>query len=66
MIWRPFQIIFFYIFAKIIIRYFPSPALPQEQFLWAGLKSEVIMAGKRGWKAENYYEEAMKREVKKH
>ena len=34
--------------------------------LWAWLKSEVIMAGKRVWKAENYYEEAMKREVKKH
>ena len=36
------------------------------RFLWAWLKSEVIMAGKRVWKAENYYEEAMKREVKKH
>ena len=41
-------------------------AAPVEQFLWAWLKSEVIMSGKRVWKAENYYEEAMKREVKKH
>ena len=37
-----------------------------EQFIWAWLKSEVIMAGKRVWRAENYYEEALKREVKKH
>ena len=45
---------------------FQYNGLTLEQFLWAWLKSEVIMAGKRVWKAENYYEEAMKREVKKH
>ena len=43
-----------------------AAGLALERFLWAWLKSEVIMAGKRVWKAENYYEEAMKREVKKH
>ena len=46
--------------------FFQYNGLTLEQFLWAWLKSEVIMAGKRVWKAENYYEEAMKREVKKH
>ena len=47
-------------------RVFQYNGLTLERFLWAWLKSEVIMAGKRVWKAENYYEEAMKREVKKH
>ena len=37
-----------------------SRVLDRETVSW------VIMAGKRVWKAENYYEEAMKREVKKH
>ena len=46
--------------------FFQYNGLTREQFLWAWLRSEVIMAGKRVWKAENYYEEAMKREVKKH
>ena len=46
--------------------FFQYNGLTLEQFLWAWLKSEVIMAGKRVWKAENYYEEAMKCEVKKH
>ena len=46
--------------------FFQYNGLTLEQFLWAWLKSEVIMAGKRVWKAENYYEEALKREVKKH
>ena len=46
--------------------FFQYNGLALERFLWAWLKSEVIMAGKRVWKAENYYEEAMKREVKKH
>jgi hypothetical protein len=46
--------------------FFQYNGLTLERFLWAWLKSEVIMAGKRVWKAENYYEEAMKREVKKH
>ena len=41
--------------------FFQYNGLTLEQFLWAWLKSEVIMAGKRVWKAENYYEEAMKR-----
>ena len=47
-------------------RFFQYNGLTLERFLWAWLKSEVIMAGKRVWRAENYYEEAMKREVKKH
>lgn len=42
--------------------FFQYNGLTLEQFLWAWLKSEVIMAGKRVWN----YEEAMKREVKKH
>ena len=46
--------------------FFQYNGLTLEQFLWAWLKSEVIMAGKRVWKAENYYAEAMTREVKKH
>ena len=46
--------------------FFQYNSLTLEKFLWAWLKSEVIMAGKRVWKAENYYEEALKREVKKH
>ena len=40
--------------------------LTLEQFLWAWLRSEVVLAGRRVWKAENYYEKAMKCEVKKH
>lgn len=40
--------------------FFQYNNLPLEKFLWAFLKSEVIMAGKRVWKAENYYEEAEK------
>ena len=43
--------------------FFQYNGLTLERFLWAWLKSEVIMAGKRVWKAENYYEEAMKREA---
>ena len=46
--------------------FFQYNGLTLERFLWAWLKSEVIMAGKRVWKSENYYEEALKREVKKH
>ena len=46
--------------------FFQYDGLTRARFLWGWLKSEGIMAGKRGWKAENYYEEAMKREVKKH
>ena len=38
-----------------------SRVLDRETVSWV-----CIMAGKRVWKAENYYEEAMKREVKKH
>ena len=34
--------------------FFQYNGLTLEQFLWAWLKSEVIMAGKRVWKAENY------------
>jgi len=37
--------------------FFQYNGLTLERFLWAWLKSEVIMAGKRVWKSENYYEE---------
>ena len=33
--------------------FFQYNGLTLERFLWAWLKSEVIMAGKRVWKAEN-------------
>lgn len=46
--------------------FFCYNGLTLEKFLWAWLKSEVILAGKRVWKVENYYEKAMKCEVKKH
>ncbi len=46
--------------------FFRYNGLTLEKFLWAWLRSEVILAGKRVWKAENYYEKAMKREVRKH
>ena len=39
--------------------FFQYNGLTLERFLWAWLKSEVIMAGKRVWKGENYYEEAI-------
>ena len=34
--------------------FFQYNGLTPEQFLWAWLKSEVIMAGKRVWRAETY------------
>ena len=34
--------------------FFQYNGLTLERFLWAWLKSEVIMAGKRVWRAENY------------
>lgn len=46
--------------------FFQDNGLTLEQFLWAWLRSEVVLAGRRVWKAENYYEKAMKCEVKKH
>ena len=46
--------------------FFQYNGLTLERFLWVWLKSEVIMAGKRVWRAENYYEKALKSEVKKH
>lgn len=46
--------------------FFQYNGLTLEQFLWAWLRSEVVLAGRRVWKAENYYEKAMKCEVKKH
>lgn len=46
--------------------FFQYNGLTLEKFLWAWLKSEVLLSGKRVWKAENYYEEAVKKEAKKH
>ncbi len=46
--------------------FFQYNGMTLERFLWALLKSEVIMAVNHVSKAENYNEEAMKREVKKH
>ena len=37
-----------------------------ERFLWAFIKSELLFAGHRVWKAENYYLTAIQKEAKKH
>lgn len=44
--------------------FFQYNGLTLEKFLWAWLKSEVLLSGKRVWRAENYYEKAL--EAKKH
>ena len=44
--------------------FFQYNGLTLEKFLWAWLKSEVLLSGKRVWRAENYYEKAL--EVKKY
>ena len=35
--------------------FFQYHGMTLERFLWVWLKSEVLMAGKRVWKSENYY-----------
>lgn len=37
-----------------------------ERFLWAFIKSEFLLAGKRVWKTENYYLTAIQKEANKH
>ena len=34
-----------------------------ERFVWAAIKSELLMSGNRVWKAKNYYLELIKKEV---
>ena len=46
--------------------FFQYNGLTLEKFLWARLKSEVILAGKRVWRSENYYQKAMNWEGRKH
>ena len=45
--------------------FFKYNGMKLEQFLWAFLKSEFLLAGNRVWKAENYYLTAIRREGKK-
>ena len=45
--------------------FFKYNGMTLEQFLWAFLKSEFLLAGNRVWKAENYYLTAIRREDKK-
>ena len=45
--------------------FFKYNGMTLEQFLWAFLKSEFLLAGNRVWKAENYYLTAIRREGKK-
>lgn len=42
--------------------FFQYNGLMLEKSLWTWLKSEVLLFGKRVWKAENNYEEVMKKE----
>lgn len=35
--------------------FFSYHGMTLEKFLWAWFKSEVLLAGKRVWKSENYY-----------
>ena len=45
--------------------FFKYNGMTLEQFLWAFLKSEFLLAGNRVWKAENYYLSAIEKEGKK-
>lgn len=44
--------------------FFQYNGLTLEKFLWAWLKSEVLLSGRRIWKSENYYQKIL--EAKKH
>lgn len=41
--------------------FFQYNGMTLEKFLWAFIKSEVLLQGKRVWKAENYYRQATRR-----
>ena len=41
--------------------FFQYNGLTLEKFLWAFVKSELLLANKRVWRAENYYREALRR-----
>ena len=40
--------------------FFQYNGLTFERFVWAWIKSEILYAGNRGWKTENYYYELLK------
>lgn len=44
--------------------FFQYNGLTLEKFLWAWFKSEILRAGNRVWKSENYYLDAIQTEVK--
>ena len=44
--------------------FFKYNGMTLEQFLWAFIKSEFLLAGNRVWKAENYYLTAIQKEDK--
>ncbi len=46
--------------------FFRYNGMTLEQFLWAFIKSEFLLAGNRVWKSENYYQIALEKEAKKH
>lgn len=43
--------------------FFHYNGMTLEHFLWAFIKSEFLLAGKRVWRSENYYRQAMIRKV---
>lgn len=45
--------------------FFQYNGLTLEKFLWAWLKSEILLAGNRVWQSENYYLDAIQTEAKK-
>lgn len=45
--------------------FFQYNGLTLEKFLWSWFKSEILLAGNRVWKSENYYFDAVQTEVKK-
>lgn len=45
--------------------FFRYHGMTLEKFLWAWIKSEILMAGNRVWRAENYYLDMIQKEVKK-
>ncbi|MBE7003485.1 MAG: PrgI family protein [Ruminococcaceae bacterium] len=44
--------------------FFKYNGMTLEKFLWAFIKSELLLAGNRVWKAENYYLTAIQKEDK--
>ena len=45
--------------------FFKYNGMTLEKFVWAWFKSELLMAGNRVWKSENYYLSALEKEGKK-